>query len=275
MKMMILSILLVLFWGCHNMDEPEASPSGSIRISIGNNNNKAIGMEDSTTASSNTDLYEVLIYNETTVISALLDLSNSTTTLSVEVGNYTVLILAGNCSGSEGILLGSGFQESVAVTEDCLTDVSVALTSISHEFTVPESVSCTETYTISVAGNTNNPLLQVSSGGTIMENKPYIEIGDDATNRYLSCSHSGSSWSGTIDLNAPILSDQTNIQLYGSNIKIVDPQFGLDSDLKIFGSINWKWINSSLIPEGIRMESDKNIEFTSANTGLNIEIIWS
>lgn len=271
----VILITVILLAGCRNIENQSNENTGIIRISIDNALSRIITSTDSTTASANTNGFEVLIYNNTEVISTLLDLSNITATLSVNTGVYTVLVLAGYCTSAEGILLGSGFQESVTIEPNTITDVSITLTSISHSFSVPESVICTENFEISVSGNTNNQLLQISSGGTTMDNQPYIEIGDNTTNIYLDCSVPDSAWSGTTTLSAPALPELTNIKLFGSNIKIVDPEYSIDDDLENIGTLNWTWLNNSGIPEAITSEVNKNIEFITANTGINIIIGWN
>ena len=276
-RYLILITLLIstVLSGCKDTGGQDALKTGTIKICIDNTLNRAINSDDSTIASANTNKYEVLIYNNSVVLSTILDLSSSSATLSVETGVYTVLVLAGYSTSSEGVLLGSAIQELVSVEQDIITDVAITLTSISHNFTVPGSAACTEGYSISVTGDTNNQMLQISSGGTVMENRPYIEIGENTANIYLNCTVSGSSWSGTVDLTAPNLTEQTNIELYGSNVKIIDPAYSIDDDLKNIGSINWKWLNLSLIPEPLAAEVNKDIEFVTADSGIGITINWS
>lgn len=261
--------------GCENIANQNSETTGKIKITIDAPLGRIITAGDSTMASDSTNGYEVLIYNDTTVLSTLLDPSNNSATLSVETGVYTVLILAGDCTAAEGILLGSGCKESVTVEPGIITDVPLTLNSISHSLTVPESVTCTENYEISVLGNTNNQLLQISSGGTTMDNQPYIEIGENTTNIYLDCLVPDSSWSGTIILAAPALPEQTNVKFFGSNVKIVDPAYSIDDDIENIGSLNWMWLNNSGIPEAYTEEVNKNIEFISAGTGINIIIGWN
>lgn len=274
---LLLGILLtgLFLTGCGNIENQSTEKTGVIKITIGDPLSRVITAADSTTASDSTNGYEILIYNDTTVLSTLLDTSNNTATLSVETGIYTVLILAGDCTTTEGILLGSGFQESVTVEPDTITDVPITLTSISHSFTVPESVTCAVNYEISVLGNTNNQLLQISSGGTTMDNQPYIEIGENAANIYLDCLVPDSSWSGTITLAAPAFAEQTNIKFFGSNVKIVDPAYSINDDIENIGSLNWMWLNNTGIPEAYTGEVNKNIEFITADTGINIIIGWN
>nr|MDA3941680.1 hypothetical protein [Spirochaetia bacterium] len=167
-----------------------------------------------------------------------------------------------------------GSETGVTVEPDTITDVSIALTSISHSFEVPEAVTCIENYEISVTGNTNNQLLQISYGGTTMDNQPYIEIGENTANIYLDCSVTDSAWTGIISLTAPALPELTNIKFFGSNIKIVDLEYLIDDDLENIGSLNWKWLNYSGIPEAIISEINQNIEFVEAETGINIIIGW-
>ncbi len=274
---LFLGILLIgLFLaGCKNLENQSNKKTGTIRITINAPLDRIITSTDSAKAAGSTNGYEVLIYNDTTVLSTLLDPSNNSATLSVETGVYTVLILAGDCTATEGILLGSGFQELVTVEENIITEVSIMLTSISHSFSVPVSVTCTQNYEISVSGNTNNQLLQISSGGTTMDNKPYIEIGENTSNIYLTCLVPNSSWSGTITLAAPAFAEQTNIKFFGSNVKIVDPVYSIDDDIENIGSLNWLWLNNSSIPEAYTGEVNKNIEFVTADTGINIIIGWN
>ena len=108
-----------------------------------------------------------------------------------------------------------------------------------------------------------------------MDNQPYIEIGENTTNIYLDCLVTDSAWSGTITSAAPALPELTSIKFFGSNIKIVDPAYSIDNDIENIGSLNWTWLNNSGIPEAITSEVNKNIEFASADTGINIIIGWN
>ncbi len=272
---LLLVTMITTLTGCRDIDNPDRITTGTIEINIGNASSRDINSDDSTIASINSTTYEVLIYNSSTVLSTILDSSTGTVTLSAEPDTYTALVLAGSCTSSEGILLGSGYQESILIQADTITNVNITLTSISHTYSVPESVICSDGYSISVNGNTNNPLLRVSTGGTNMDNQPYIEIGESATNIYLTCSGSGSSWSGVVDLTAPSLSEMTEIKFYGSNIRIIDPAHSLDINLEDFGSINWQWLNDKNIPAAMNGEVNKNIIFAAAGSGVHINIDWS
>ena len=274
---LILGCLIVglFLTGCRNSENPGSETMGIIKISINNSLSRVINSDDATIAIENTNGYEVIIYNNTTVLSTVLDLSNNTATLSVETGAYTVLVLAGYCTSTEGILLGSGFQELVEVEPSTITDVSLALTSISHSFSVPESITCSEEYEVSITGNTNNQLLRISSGGTTMDNQPYIEIGENSTNMYLNCLVPDSSWFGSVTLTASTISEETNIKFFGSNVKLIDTAHSIDDDLENIGTLNWMWLNNSGIPENISTEVNKNIDFTTADTGINIIIGWN
>ena len=271
---LIFSLMTVLT-GCKDIISQKSTGTGTVSIRLDSTIEKSISSDDSTLASANSNTYEVIIYNDTTTLSSVVDLTDGSATVAVETGVYTVLILAGYSTSFTGILLGSGFQETVTVIEDETVDVSITLDSISHSYTVPSPVACTSQYTVSVTGNTNNNLLQISSGGTVMENRPYLEIGESATNIYLVCTVTDSEWTGEIILTAPTIVESTNIKLYGSNVKLVDPAFVIDDDLKNIGTINWRWLNESFIPETIIDEVDQNIDFTTASSGVNITVGWS
>ena len=267
--------LMTVLIGCKETVSHQTAGTGTLSVRIDTTPERVISSDDSTLASTNSNTYEVLIYNETTYLSSIVDLVVGSATLAVEAGDYTVLILAGYSTTSTGILLGSGYRESVSVIEDVITEVSITLNSISHEYTVPSSAACAGQYTVSVTGNTGNPLLHLSSGGTVMENRPYLEMGDNATNLYLDCTVTGSLWTGSIIMTAPAIAETTTIKFYGSNVKLVDPAFSIDNDLKNIGSVNWKWLNESFIPETISDEVIGSIDFVTATSGVSVIVGWS
>ena len=69
----------------------------------------------------------MLIYNGTTLISAVPENTENTVSLSVPPGSYTVMVIAGTGPESGALFLGSGYQENVSVTEDSTTEVYLTL----------------------------------------------------------------------------------------------------------------------------------------------------
>ena len=269
----IIPIILIIS-ACGMPQEPNIKNPGTISISVAMPVSRDLSSGDSTPSSGASDVYEALVYNDSYYSATPLDIESGPTYLTLEAGSYTVIVLAGCASGSRAVMLGSGYRQTVSVSEGAVTNVPITLTSISHTFSVPETAVCSSQYTITVSGNTEDPLLNVSSGGTAMDNKPYLEIGADANNLYLTCQVNGGEWSGTIELTAPALADQTNIKLFGSNIKLVDPLFSIDSDLCDLGGINWSWPNNSIIADSLEQETEKTVSFLASGTGIGVTVSW-
>ncbi|MBN2659136.1 MAG: hypothetical protein JXR86_18930 [Spirochaetales bacterium] len=274
-KILLCLFALPFLWGCQQpAGEVPASEKGEVLVSLAVPPEKSLSGSDSSTASLYSDKYEVLIYNDSEAVSALLAQGETGTSLSVPAGTYTVLVLAGSSRSSEGVLLGSGFSAGVSVLADSITEVAITLLSVSHSLSVPDEIICSETFDLTIEGNTNNELLQISANGTVMENRPYVEESGDATNLYLDCTVSGALWTGTIELTANLSPAASGFSLFGSNVKLVDPVWGIDVDLKEIGSVNWKWMNDSLVPAELEVETFRNVEYVEASTGLAVTIGW-
>jgi len=275
--LIILSILFAA--GCRHETEMHPEQPGFINIHISNNDSRELALTNSIPASENSDTFEIIIYNETENFSTVLTSDElpetGPVTLSVSAGTYTILVMAGCGSSTEGILLGSAYESGITVISESITDATLTLNSISHILSIPESVQCSTEYTVSVTGNTNNPLLQVTAGGTSMVNKPYIEIGNESANIDLVCTINGSEWTGSILLPAPALPESSWIEFFGSNIKLIDPSNSRDEELENMGNINWQWLNLSNIPAPLKDEVFRNINFAATDTGVNITIDWS
>ncbi|MBI9101776.1 MAG: hypothetical protein JEY99_05135 [Spirochaetales bacterium] len=271
--------LILMLAACrHEAANPPEQP-GFISILISNDNSRDLTLNNSLPASENSDTFEIIIYNGTESFSTVLTTDefpeSGPITLSVSAGTYTILVLAGCGSSTDSILLGSAHEPGIEVISESITNVSLTLNSISHQLTLPESVQCSTDYTIAISGDTNNPLLQITAGGSSMENKPYIEKGEVADNIYLACVINGSDWTGSILLPAPALPDSSWIEFFGSNIKLVDPVHSRDEELGVLGNINWQWLNLNNIPESLKSEVFRSIEFAATDTGVNITIDWS
>ena len=250
--------------------------TGTICISIDVNASRDLDSGDSTAASSLSNIYEILVYNEEQSISAVASPDSADTTVTVEQGEYTVLVLAGYGTESGCNLLGSGFREGVSVLADEITDVNIMLTSVTHQITVPSSATCMESYYVSVSGNTNSPILQISANGSTMENRPYIEIGDNSTNHYLSCTVDAGSWTGSIELTAPNEPETSEIRFYGSNIRLCDPDYDLDSDIADVGTVNWTWLNCATFGNCTSgEETRREIIFSEPDTGISVTVGWN
>ncbi len=277
--LIIATLSVLLLWqttSCHNESLNEApGKKGTILFSL--RIPRTLDAGDSLPAQNNTNRYEIIIYNASSKISTMItptELAGGTLSISMDAGQWTVLVLAGYTSSSSGVLLGSGKAENVTVIENQITEVSVTLSSISHTLTVPESVPCMENFTVSLAGNTNNSLLHPSLEGSTQRQKTYIKYGNSSQSFYMTCSASGSEWSGTLTLAAQALPQSTQIRLYGSRIKLIDPAFSIDEELKDFGSIDWLWPNKSCIPDPLLAEVERDISFIEPATGMGVSINW-
>ncbi len=273
----LILITIVVISGCGGAPDSPAKATGVINITIGSSAGQAarnLDPLDSAIASANSDLFEVLIYNDSTLLSAIPGDAAETISLSVNPGTYTVMVIAGTGAESNALYLGSGYQDAVEVIEDTITDVTITLMPAGHELVIPETVNCSDTYIVSFSGDTNSDLLGISWGGTAMTNRPYIELGTDATNIYLACSESGSSLSGSVELTAPTAEGSLEIRFYGSRIRLTDAAYLIESDLVDFGSINWMWVGETVVPDSLAAEAAGTVDFVSTGSGVGVTVNW-
>ena len=250
------------------------SSTGQISVRISNGDSKDLTIEDSSIGAGVSNLYEVCVFNDTCFVSTTIDQSESTVTIPINEGTYSLLVLAGYGTFSRAVLLGSVNQVSVVVEPDKITTVNASIKQISHSFTVPSDVNCMEEYSVSVSGDTNNEMLFTSINGSTMDYRPYIEIGEDATNRYLTCTQDGTGWNGTIECTAPIIEGETVIRFYGSCINLTVPLYDIDMPLKDLSQIFWIWPSALIEQERIDQEVRRNVTFAPNSTGLSVSIDW-
>ena len=273
----IILITVIVITGCKGAPDSPPGPSGIINVTIGSSDRQTardLDPFDSSVASANSDLFEILIYNDSTLLSAVPADTSETIRLSVNPGTYTVMVIAGTGSESNALYLGSGYQDAVEVIEDTVTDVIITLMPAGHELDIPETVNCSDTYTVSFTGDTNSDLLGISWGGTAMANRPYIELGTDATNIYLTCSETGSSLSGSVELTAPTSEGSLEVRFYGSRIRLTDAAYLIESDLVDFGSINWMWVGETVVPDSLAAEAAGTVDFVSTGSGVGVTVNW-
>ncbi len=273
----LILITIVVISGCGGAPDSPVKATGVINITIGSSAGQAARNLDplnSAIASANSDLFEVLIYNASTLLSAIPGDAAETISLSVNPGTYTVMVIAGTGSESNALYLGSGYRDEVEVIEDTITDVTITLMPAGHELDIPETVNCADTYTVNFSGDTNSDLLGISWGGTAMTNRPYIELGTDATNIYLTCSETGSSLSGSVELSAPTSEGSLEIRFYGSRIRLTDAAYLIESDLIDFGSINWMWVGETVVPDSLAAEAAGTVDFVSTGSGVGVTVNW-
>ncbi|MBN2508659.1 MAG: hypothetical protein JXB03_00225 [Spirochaetales bacterium] len=272
---MIMTILIITL-SCTGTTPPKSAKGagGTIEIHISRSTSRDISQEDTEIGASVSNIYEICVYNNTSFISATAAPSQTMVTLPVPEGTYSVLALAGYGAQSRCVLLGSGILKPVTVRADEITTVIITLVPVTHQFSVPESISCMETYEVAVSGNTNNSVLLLETGGTTMDYRPYIELGSDGTNHYLTCTGDGSSWNGSIQCTAPAVPEETEIRFYGSLIGLCDIEYSLEAPLDALCQNTWSWLTSSVSQEVLDGETRKYTVFIPTATGLEVTVGW-
>ncbi|NIP50894.1 MAG: hypothetical protein GWN14_00110, partial [candidate division Zixibacteria bacterium] len=104
--------------GCYiDPGEPD-NDTGTIRIHLSLQQGRDLGSEDSETASGLSDMYEIIVYNESDQISSVLSPESTMSTITASAGRYTVVVAAGFTHSGQVVLLGSGIQENVDVVSN-------------------------------------------------------------------------------------------------------------------------------------------------------------
>lgn len=230
--------LFSLLAGCDFVDLDNnsiTSPSGTIMIQIPENNSSRTSIETEY-ASSNSDYYEAFIFNEDNLISA--SITSSGETISVPVGEYSVVVFAGkHIASSMRCLLGSGYASNVEVIEGQRTDITIQLTTPSATLTAPNEVTPNTEFEFEYYGSINNPYLTMKESGGNYYGSYHVDKGDLTLGRFKNATITNDSFSFTESLVSPatimnlkIGINHVSIFLHVSNDNLIDTTWDMPDD---------------------------------------------
>lgn len=299
--------------GPRNPAPGHAAGEGTIRVSLpGNIFGGGIGAAavDTATAQADAEILEILVLEEypagdpgsdteltvgdqPTVAASMSvatadiaeDLSTGSSVpldISVAPGTYRLLVLAGTESGSTSCLLASGYTTTPVTVEDKQTSqVTVDLTTISHEITVPETIVAGDTYTINASGDTNNPVLTTDSEGSTDTYRFQAKFDTESSLGVLDADFSGTGWTVGHSTTAPASEQDGNWysawMFAGPYITYKDSNTSawivMDGDL----SRKWRWLSYTVLGQSAELwqEVAAPVTLQPSTTGMAIEVTWS
>lgn len=175
MKRMIVFLVLaaLALAGC-----PLNTPGhGYIQVLIQPVGSKSLGAEF---ASAHSDYYTVLAYNADRVVYLSVANIQTSNVITVPVGTYNVVVLAGNDrypGSTELALLGSGYTSAVDVVENTTTTVNIGVHSIDFVLAVPADVPAGSLLTVGLVYDTNSPVLaNRNAGGVYLSDNAFHQL---------------------------------------------------------------------------------------------------
>ena len=220
--------------------------------------------------------YEIVVYNDSVLGTAVVDSGTTTTEITVPAANYSVLVLAGELpySGSTtAYLLGSGVTKGVSVTAESVTSVTVSLKNSTFSATYPDTVQCGNSYNISVGGNFGVDVLAMCF--------PYISI--DGKYKYDSYPVSSKgTWSASYTQTAPLSPVEHSLNfMYSSELDLTDSDYSRNTRISPSNNFNKTWCHYKTDSNSNPYYDDlnKTISFVTTSsgskTGLNVAIEWA
>lgn len=262
--LLILAGVSLILFSCAPVTTPVVTENGTIEVRLPIANAKDINITDAATYS---NVYEVLIYNATYAFAAEANSTDESLSFSVAPGTYKVLILAGYksySSDSYPSILGSGVSGEIVVAAGQRAKADITLKDIDFTLTAPTKVSCGYNYTVSVAGDTKNPVLQV---------KGSFSVGGAS----ITLSKKGQQWEGNGTAVAPATAESKSlgISISYTDIYVSDSVFSRNSMLFSLPFKNYWSISSGDLPTVLKNKNAHTIEFTTDDaTGLDISAHW-
>lgn len=277
MKKILLVFVLFLLVGCGSDSSDivqdinpdlEGVPHGTIAINFHNSNSKSLTNSE---AKAESDTYEVVAFNSDTIITGHSD--TLTTELSVPVGEYKLIVLAGikGGLGTQACLLGTSMETGIVVTDGNRTDVVTFLDAVESDFSVPEEVICGRTYQVTASGSTNTGVLEIRN--------PFLKIGNDDTLNNMAFSQTGVDWSIYMDLTAPGTPGTAQVKLALTVIYLNAPDENINQNLSKLTYYDWKWrydlISMDFPDSPIYNETIKTVTFIEDPTGIGLDVSWN
>ncbi len=192
-------------------------------------------------------------------------------------GLYRVLVLAGKKAGTTATLLGSGATATpVEVTADAVTDAHVTLQTISHTIEWSTEVTAGGTFTASVSGNTNNPLLTLTPADDSSTCLAQHRMDGDTSYATIDLDIAGGAWSGEATCAVSSMAGETGWRFSGPYVTYVDPFTGAYTALNGVFPMKWRWLSSTVVTESSSLWEEvwKPVTITGATTGVAVTVEW-
>lgn len=277
-KLILLLCLLVV--SCGNSFESENQiqdsnvKTGSIYLSVlgpemsMSNGERAV--LNTAAAYRKSDTYEIFVYNSTQFLTAVI--TQNTSSLSVPVGTYNIVLLAGQGEGTSAFLYGSSYKENVIVEQDTRTNVTLTILPIKSEIIAPDEVVASRDFTVKFSGDTRNPFLRPTSvaGATAY----YMRYNDSQILGRWSIENPSSVFSVETILTAPSVAVTYSIELSVLHMVLHDDNYNLDIDLPNKDNVHYDWIWIDNYYWNEENVSKKTINIIEDPTGIGVTAQW-
>lgn len=228
-----------------------------------------------------TDTYEVYIYTNGMSVLEVLTLTPASPAaqIALAAGDYGVIALAGRSSGGTACLTAAAKNtDTVTISPDTVTSVSLTLAAVSHAITIPTEVEAGEPVSISVTGDTGGDFVLPLLTGSSSTERPYFQDTEGSTiSADTVTGDVAQAWSAQFNFTAPTTTGTQELNFRGSRLVLSDPPMGL-TQLKPedLGGSDWRWLSAVVIDAddtlGHTVYTSYNV--TPVTTGLEVTLSW-
>lgn len=256
LEKLYLALSIMLLVGCNNVISPMKG-YGTIVVNLPTKDARGLVTDD---IAHNADSYSLYAYNGSTVLAADASTGSTEIKMNVPVGTYTVMAFAGEDKGGMGrFMYGAGITKNVEVVESTKTPVTVTLKKLDFDFFVNSTeIECSSKFKVNLIGDLRLPELYVMSGNS------YINLGPGNNQNYPYPSYSGTTWDGSLVLQAPATEGSATITYWPAWIKVKDTTYNQDFALDVVGNV---WVVPAI-------KSSFDVTFTPIESGIDYTLEW-
>ncbi|MCG8480487.1 MAG: hypothetical protein MI724_15445 [Spirochaetales bacterium] len=222
------------------------------------------------------EYYEILVYNETTQVTSGVLESGGSHTISVPVGTFDVLVLAGTGQLEFPYLIGLGESEGIVVESGLTTNVPIGLDTYSWTTTWPSNPSYTgEDATVSV-----DLVLPISATVGPVDSSHRLNF--QGSFHYFTWQETGASQlTGTATFTLPASEGTFGLDIQSDIIAITfaDDDYALSGALGSYTTASWRFPSRfTFAPESVMYAEFSYDVTTVANptgSGVNVDVTWN
>lgn len=270
----IIAAISLVSGACALKEDPPIQ--GTIQITIDGPDAAALSVS-SEEGSGLSDEFLVMAYNDTSIHWAHVE-DSGTQSLSVDPGDYRIIVLAGvGSQSSDYCLVGSGSVGDVQVAPDSITPVDVVLRPVINTVTVASQVSTGGVLSFSWSGDSRCPQIQPSFEGSYSTQRMSFKLPELSASP-ISCTPvtQGSSWECSGSQSMPASPLDITLTLAGSRLALVDEAMGRNAFLGDLVEEEWRWLSSVLIDseDPLARELYFPVSVLLSGSGVSVGVSW-